>query len=292
MKLRITSGIFAISAVISAAAHADATLNTSTTTTVPSFYERVSEKVMLNYFGTYRGSSLSHLGDSLTPDAKGIPDKDTPQHIESVVTAGFRVNKDLMVGIMAHFYNYPGAAKPSSNSAGFQMYDPAIAVFQSNLINNGPFKLNGRLITYIPLTSVDILQREHQAVAISPTFIATYDVPRTPLTIGIWSYLRAYIPTADAVANARTYKIYIAPNLNYQLTRTLAATLWVDLVQAARTKGTGFFSGIDNAAVDIEPGISWDVTKNITINPLINIYPGSLTLAATSIQANIIARAF
>ena len=72
----------------------------------------------------------------------------------------------------------------------------------------------------------------------------------------------------------------------------MAATLWVDLIQAKHFKGLGGPLNMTNDPWDIEPGISWDITRYLTLNPIINIYPSTPTLAATSLQAVLIAKAF
>ncbi len=253
--------------------------------------ETLQEKLALTYFGVYRGASLSDLGNSLQPDTNGQLDPTSPQSLENIITAGYRISKDSMIGINTHFYYFP-IGHPAGAGQSLQMWDPSVVLSKSGLVDQGGFKLNAKLTVQLPITSVDILQTHHFAATIQPALIGNYDIPKTNLSIGFFSFITAYIPTNKTPENSRTYKIYLAPTANYQLSKTLAATLWVDLFQVTRNQGTGFFSGMSNYTVDIEPGISWDITKNISINPMINFYPATPTLAATSLQAIIIAKAF
>jgi hypothetical protein len=181
---------------------------------------------------------------------------------------------------------------PVGTGQNVQMLDPMLLFQKNNWVNVDGFTLNGKLTVYLPLTSTDILQKNNLLTAISPTLSARYDVPNTQLTLAAFGYVRAFIPKADANENAPTYKLYFAPNMSYQLSKTLAATLWVDLFSAARNRGTAFFAGMETDLADMQPGLSWDITKSININPVINIYPAHPLLASTSLQVYASARAF
>ncbi len=257
----------------------------------PTLYDKIVEKAALSYFGIYRGGGLNDLGNSANPTVSGNPDPTSPQGIENLITTGYKLDQNRMIGVITHFSYYPFLS-PQGSDRRFQMLDPILMLSQANIINKKGFKLSTRLNIFLPLSKDDILLQQNLAAAISPTLILNYDVPGSSLSLGIYSYLRGYIPTQNSAVNALSYKIYVAPNASYQISKTVAATLWVDVIQAVRTQNTGFISGIQNTPVDIEPGINWDITKNISINPIINIYPGNPTLAATSLQAIIIAKAF
>jgi hypothetical protein len=256
-----------------------------------SFYEKLSKSAVVNYFGLYRGSPLSDLGNARQPTPSGNLDPSNPQSIENLVTIGYKIKPDLIAGVVGHFLYFP-LGNPVGAGQDIQMLDPMLLIQKNNLIKLGGFSLNGKVTFYLPLTSGDTLQKVKLATAISPTLTAKYDVPNTQLTLAAYGYLRLYIPRTDAGDSALTYKLYLAPNMSYQLSQTVAATLWVDLLSAARYRGTPLLGGMVTDTVDIQPGISWDITKSITINPILNIYPSNPSLAATSIQAYISARAF
>ncbi len=254
-----------------------------------SLVDILNDNLALNYYGIYRGSSLTNVGGALQPLPTGELDSTSPQSFENFLTVGYKINKDLMVGVLGHFNYFP--ASLNTEISGIQMLDPRFVVQQNNIINNGGFNLRFRCFFQVPMSRYDSLIANQVAMSVTPTINANYEVPNTRLTVGIYSYLRGFIPNAGA-PNPPTYTVIVAPNLNYQISRTVAATVWVDLVQATRRSGTGFFSGLENLPVDIEPGISWDVTSFLTINPVLNIYPGNPTLASTSLQAFIMAKAF
>lgn len=254
-------------------------------------YEKISKSVALTYFGLYKGSPINDLTNSRQPNSSGEIDPSSPQSVENLLTFGYKVKPDLVVGIVGHFLYFP-VGNPVGKGQNVQMLDPMLLIQKNNLINSGGFRLNGKLLVYLPLTSGDALQRNHLATAISPTLTASYDVPNTHLTLAAYGFVRGFIPKADSLDDALTYKLYFAPNLSYQLSKTVAGTLWVDLLSAARYRGTSFFTGMETDTVDVQPGISWDITKSININPVLNIYPKNPTLASTSFQVYLSAKAF
>jgi hypothetical protein len=264
------------------------------TTTSKSTYEEIQEKVSLVYFGVYRGASLEDVGNAHQPTPDGTLDPNSPQSVENLITGGYKLTPDLMIGAALHFNYFPSLNPSGKYGQDLQMLDPMLVISKANMIATSNFHLTGKVFFQFPFSSADILLMGNRnlAAAIIPTVVANYEVPGTKLTLGTYAYIRAYVPSAGSPEDAPTYKIYVAPYLSYQMTQTVAATLWVDLVQAQRKANTPFIGGIDNYAVDIEPGISWDITKFLTFNPILNIYPSKLTLAATSIQAIIVAKAF
>ncbi len=273
-----------------AAPSAQTASSPTSSTASTSLFDRASEYFTLNYYGTYRGAPLSSFGNSLQPAADGKLDPKNPLSLENQITASYRLNQDVAAGIQAHFFYYP-VGKPAGSGQGLENLDPVLIVNWSNLVQKGGFKLNGRFTADLPLTGVDFLQKNKLMTGLALYGIASYAVPETPLTLGLYSYVKGYVPTADTPLGAMTYRLYACPNANYQLRNNLSVSLWVDLLQLSRTSGTGFVSGLKNEMVDIEPGISWDITKNIAFNPFLNIYPSNFTLSATSIQANISAKA-
>jgi hypothetical protein len=256
-----------------------------------STYDRIAEKVALTYFGIYRGASVSDPGSSLQPGVNGAPDPTSPLSIESYVTTGYKFDKDWMAGVTTHFFYFP-VGSPVGTGQNIQMRDPSLVVSRANLVDSGGLKIKGLFYAALPLTSADFLLPRSYLTSFSPTIIATYDVPKTKLSLGVYSYLTAYIPSASTPDGTRAYKLYAAPFASYPMVKNVQATLWVDLVQVTRNGGTGFISGMNNDLMDLEPGINWDVNRYLSVNPILNIYPSNLTLASTSIQAVLIGKVF
>jgi hypothetical protein len=265
--------------------------NTSTATTEKPLLERLSEIGTLSLYSVYSGSPLSNLSSSYQPSSDGTLDVTSPQVFDTTLTTGYRLSKNSFAGVVNHFKYYP-VGNPVGNGQTVHLMDPILYVSRSKLVDYKGVVVDGRLTAQLPLSSKDGLQANHLASAVSAVFNTHYDVPTTKLTMGLFGYLRGYIATAQSPLDAPTYKIYLAPYANYQLTKKIAATLWIDLLSATRRAGSGFFSGLTAGEVDIEPGLNFDITDNISINPVLNLFPGHLTLASTSVMAFLTAKAF
>jgi hypothetical protein len=277
--------------------------NISQTTSGPSSYDSLKKVLEVTYFGDYRGGSAGQYGTGVQPTVGGNPDDTSPQGIENFITTGYKFAPNWMVGVTTHFFyntqDSVGPALPSGNNqninSGMEMLNPMFVLTKTKLIDNGNFKLKGYLYAQVPLSQYDYISvpGRDMATAIQPTANMTYDIPGTRWTLGTYSYITGYIPTSSTPSGLRTYKFYAAPYVNYQMTATVAATLWVDLLQITRAQGTPFIDGMSNYTADVEPGINWDVIPGaLSLNPMLNIYPGHATLASTSFQMVVVGKAF
>ncbi len=272
----------------------------STATASPSAFDQFKEKAILNYYGYYTGGAINDPGNSFQPNYDGTTDYSSVQRIENLVNVGARLNKDtnFYVGIHSFYYmrgHGDEEGQKTDNTQSIDMLDPIFVLSRANVINTGGFKLkvNANAIPALTTGTGEYAKKNHQLGAVSLIGNATYDLPASRFTLGLYSYVRGYVPGPDTADNARTYRIVVAPNANYQMTETLAATLWVDAIDTRRYGGTGFISGMTQVAPwDIEPGINWDITPSISFNPILNLYPSNLTLNSTSIQAILTAKAF
>ena len=267
--------------------------------------QKLHDNVAFDYFGVYRGSNVGDPGGRYQPgyDAPAGGPGNGAQSLESFVTAGWKPAKDWMVGINTHFmYNSdtaPDQFSPNNPqaSAGIQLLDPSFVVTKANLIDRGQFKVKGYLYVEIPVTHFDYITvpGNNMLTSVAPTANITYDFKDSRFSVGTYTYVRGYIPGPNSPDDLRTYRFVAAPYGSYQITPTVAASLWVDLIDLRRTGGSPFFSayGLQNEEGDIEPGISWDVLPGrLTVNPILNIFTGNPTLATTSFQAVIIGHAW
>lgn len=277
--------------------------NVSQTAQSNDLLQTLHDKVEFSYFGVYRGGQVGDPGNAYQPDINGNAGPAAgAQSLENYVTSGYKPAKDWMVGITSHFF-YNGSAAPDVNGtgeqlgSGIQMMNPQFVITKANLIDKGQFKVKGYLYVEIPVTHYDYIgQTGHdQLTSVAPTANITYDFKDSRFSVGTYTYIRGYVQGADSGQDLRTYRFVAAPYGNYQITPTVAATMWVDLIDVRRTGGSPFFSpyGMVSEEGDIEPGINWDVLPGkLSVNPVLNIYTGNPTLASTSIQAVIIGHAW
>ena len=265
--------------------------NTSTATTQKPLLERLSEIGTLSLYSVYAGSPINNLGSSYQPSPDGSLDTSSPHVFDTTVTTGYRLSKYSFAGVVNHFKYFP-IGNPVGVGERITFMDPILYVSRSKLFEYQGLVIDGRVTAQLPMSANDGLQANRLATALSAVFNAHLDVPSTKLTVGLFGYLRGFVATSSSPSNAPTYRVYLAPYANYQLTKRVAATLWIDLLNATRRAGTGLISGLQAGTVDIEPGLNFDITDKISINPVLNLYPGHLTLASTSIMAFLSAKAF
>jgi len=255
-----------------------------------------SKHAVLNYWGYWTGGALtSDFMNEATPgDQTGVLDPTDPQHLENLITVGWKPNPDTTVGAIAHFMVYP-VGETAGQNLGFQaqMRDPGLVLSQAKLINSDGVTLTGKVFSYLGVFSPGYhdLQAIGDMVSIVPTAVLSWDIPKTRFNVGVYGQIAGYIPRPNSV-DPRRYKIYIAPNGSYQITKSVQATMWVDLIQATHKDSQGAFTGMSEPDMDVEPGIGWDLNSHITLNPCINIYPGHMTMASTSFQMVIIGKTF
>jgi len=259
------------------AAPAAATMGGSSSTTVaPSLLDHFTS----SYVGIYTGGSLSKPGQSFSPDTDGNPDPTMPQQMENLLGVFYKLSPTAKVGAQAHFFYSP------VDNKNITMMDPLLQINDSALIVSGNFKLGGYTRAYLPATaeSTDKGRILQMRFFLNPN----YDVPGTRISLGAYSYAQ---PAAfKSSGTGTTFLGYLGPYVNYQLTPTVAISALYEMA-ASHKKNKDGFTDLDNAGTDFEPGVSWDITPNLTLNPYLNIYTGNrITSDNTSINLLIIGK--
>ncbi|MBC7693575.1 MAG: hypothetical protein H7222_17550 [Methylotenera sp.] len=258
------------------AAHADTT--TTSTATAPSVQPRLIDKLTLSYYGAYFGPSLSDMNAN-TPG--NTPEDDGLQRIENTITAGYKVTPDVLVGAAFNFNEMP------TRGTGLQLKDPYLKISNSKAYHNGNFNVYADLRSYAGVT--DASKAKGLVAAFRPNQNITYDIGR--LTVGSYSFVKAFVYDSRGAGSNPIYSLVEAPYANYKLTETVSATMWIDLVQLTHKHGPAGFLSMTNDPVDVEPGINWDITPKISINPYINIFPEHASLRSSSIGLIVAAKA-
>jgi hypothetical protein len=235
------------------------------------------DKIVLKYDGSIYGPSIGKF-NSTQPDEYG-KDGD-PVSLESIVTAGYRVTKDVVISakyasLMA-LTREKGDRNEELYGPTYVMNDPWLQVQHNSLINSGPANvyLDGRV--YAPLSSSSQLAK--RVLSVRTTQIVDYEFPASRFTLEWASYIRSYFYSPDGKGN--DWKLYMGPNLQYKISPTLTATL---LYEAVATHKFGADPGLDAAGTDLEPGISWDITPKINFSPYLNFYPGGKFISSDTI---------
>ena len=240
----------------------------------------VLDHLALAYWGVYYGPSLSKM-DQNTPTPTG--DSGGAQYIDGYFTLGARPTKSTLVGV-----GLPLTFTPVMGQ-GAKIPDMFVKVQDSKLISSGGFNMNGFVRFYAPTTGTS--QSNNMIVSPRLEQVSTYDFANSRVEIGAYTFIRPYFYAGNAGSpDATQLALDVSPFLNFTLTPTVQATLWTDIIQMTSPR-SGSALALINQETDVEPGVNWDITPKLSINPYINIYPGNMSLSATSIGMVIAAKA-
>jgi hypothetical protein len=268
---------------MASAALADTTA--TSTTTASEVTGGLKQKIGLSYYGWFKGPAVNNITSS-NPNLEGEQEKDTLL-LDSIVSARYKVTDTFTVGPDIRFYLRPTREQDAL------LKDPWFTFKQAKIIDSNGWNLAIDARIYAPVSSGS--QTVGMLTGIRTTQTLSYEIPNTRLTLGTYSYVRAnfYAPNdanQDPIANNRpdAWYFYVAPNATYQLLPTLQATLWWDFVQAHNIyRSNGIINNDHEGQLndqDIQPGINWDITPNVSFNPFLNIWPSNPTLSSTSLQ--------
>lgn len=236
----------------------------------------------------YYGASLSGLGDPNQPNDVQKDAPGAPVFIRSNVGLGYKISPDLVAGAVARVDYLP---KANNNTLWEDAY---LRLMAPKLIDKGAFTAVGDLRFYVPTSHLSRMNGEE--TAIMTRFVPSYTPTGSRWTYGTifyhtWYLRDARVDSVDAYAtNAWSSEFYAGPNVSYQMTPTVALSALYEFDAVRLSNANGFFNYTSdthssNGFTDFEPGVSWDITPNINLNPFLNMYPGSnFSLDTTNIN--------
>lgn len=251
----------------------------TSTTEVETRVPGLKDKLVLNYWGAYNGPALQGAS-AYTPSSQS--GRGDAQNLDGYVTLGYKPADTLMTGVAIPFLYEPTAA-----GRGIVMKDLFLRVARSKVIDRQRLHLDlsGRL--YLPTTA------ESRAIGYLAGIRAeqnlTYDLPNSALKLGSYSYVKVNQYQGQG-SGGTPLTFYVAPYANYKLSPSVTATLWTDVVQLKQARGNRFLD-MKNDPIDVQPGVNWDVSENVSVNPYINLFPENLSLKTASLAMIVTAKA-
>jgi hypothetical protein len=242
------------------------------------------DHIILYDWGTYYGAAPANFNMN-TPNENTTT---AAQNLDNAIIGGYRIDQDTYIGGMMEFDYRPVGGSDAT------MMDPAIRFGKDNWIKTGPWQLYADLRAYLPVSTAS--QNAKQDVQLRSFQNLTYEVKGTRWTLGAYGSLRYYVYSDPDTLNPQTdllsfspkqrVRAYVGPNVNYQVSPSLSIFVLGE-AEGVQNTGNSFWNWNDNG-MDIEPGVMWNITPKLMINPFINVYPTSPNVAKTTyIGANI-----
>ena len=226
----------------------------------------IANKFSLNYFGIFYGPSVR--GPAVyQPDTRGVPDKDRPLLFKNFLGLGYNVSDAVAVSGTFQWTWQPVMRHEA------QVQDPFLKVSHNSIFQVDSLNLYGDLRVHLPVSHIS---RDNELLfGVQSVQALSYSLPEANLLLGLVGSVRANRFGSRGFGN--DLELYVAPNLNFQIRDTLALTLLYE-IYASHGYGARAFSFAGDGT-DLEPGLAWDLTPQLTFNPYLHIpLSGSVNL--------------
>lgn len=235
-------------------------VESSRTTVAPKFVDNLIVFDALYFYGP----GINTIDSRYTPDGYHAK-SDTPLTFENIATLGYRAIDDVAISANVNTLHMPTGAGTEKDTI---FKDPYFRVKKSNVINNGGLNLalDGRF--YAPVSQSS--RKNEQTLSLRSTQYLKYTTGRW--TLLSTTYARHYARGAETPVS---WEFYAGPEVDFQITPTLSASMLYEMLTVHHKASNGFTSQFEEGAgTDLEPGLSWDITPSISFSPYLNINTG------------------
>jgi len=224
----------------------------------------------VNYFSIFYGPSI-HNPSSYQPTPDGALDPSRPLLLKNYLTLGYDLSPDYTVAATGYWLYQPVMKQE------LDLMDPFVRISANQLIHGEGFNHYADFRVHIPVSATS---RATDLLASFQTWnVTTYEIPSTRLTLG--AYTSVWFNYFGKQGAGDMLELYFAPNLNYQMSRTVAATLVYEMGASHPFGDTT--THVYNDGTDLQPGVSWDITPRLNFNPYLTLYTGNkVTLDSTA----------
>jgi hypothetical protein len=219
------------------------------------------DNVYASYFGVYHGAPLSDLGNARTVDSQGKLSKSQSIYFDSELTTAYMVTPDIGVGPVVPFFITPVRGE------GLTLGDVGVKAFNKRTYSANGLSVYTNLILQAPTSSYSSQRGMTLGVKTTPNL--RYNVPASRFTFGAWTEAKSYL----GVTSGKAFKLYAAPYANYRLTSNLSLNLEYEM-EADHMVGKPSFD-FTSYQTDLEPGVVWNITQHISVNPYLMLFTGN-----------------
>lgn len=246
--------VFAVSASSFAA-------ETTVTTEAGSSWNLV-DHLSVSYFGNFHGGTLNDLGSPYTVDHAGKISKTSAVNFDSELNAAYMFDSSVGVGPVVPFFFMPVMGQ------GVSLGDVGVKAFNKKAYSSENLNVYANIIFQLPTS--DGSKARDMDFAIKTTPNVRYSFAGTRWTTGAWTEAKAYL----GVSSGKTFKLFGAPYVNYQILPTLSANLLYEM-EAQHVKNDSSALNFTNVQTDLCPGVIWNITPHVLVNPYVQLFTGN-----------------
>jgi hypothetical protein len=234
-----------------------------------------TQTISANYFALFYGPGVQGGNFDYQPSPTGGgSDPTRPVTLKNFLGVSYNLTDKLAITPTAYWTYQPAAI-----GSPFVMRDPFIRFSDSSVFFADGLNLYSDVRVHMPVTSYSRsldLRSGFQTV-----HALNYMFPESRFSAGLYGSARYNVFGPQGVGN--DVELYLGPNVSYQLTPALAITTLYEM-NAAHVYGSS--GSLVSDGTDLQPGVSWDITKEVNFNPYLNFNTGgNLGLAETSVGA-------
>ncbi len=263
--------------------------NTSTATANPAKAEKKALPVSVStnsyFFGPGLIGDKSYMADD-SPDAK------TGLFSRHALRVKHELNKTVSVSAVGEGDIQHTIMPGSEEKMGFRLRDPYARIDKTDLIATkvagNELNVDGQFRVYAPLSDGSKASKNISRVSIwlNPTM----KLGKSRFSISALNYARYWIQSKDfhPVTSSPLTRMdfYTGPSLNYDINDKTQAFLYYEAEITYNTLGQSELNYAPTKSMtDLEPGVSFQATKAVSITPFLNWYTNQ-ELKTTSVNLN------
>lgn len=218
------------------------------------------DQLYVNFFSNFHGTPIKDPTIAYTPNIKGYNSNSNGIYFDSTLVTAYMIDKDIGIGPELNFWMTPVLGR------GFDLQDSGVRVFNNHLIKTSQLNVSGNFIVQAPVS--DFSKARGQDLGLKTTPSIRYRFKNSSFILGAFTEAKAYL----GVESGKTFKLWAEPFVNYELDDNIILTLGYEM-EARHMRNASTFDFV-NDHTDLQPGVRFQISKKIFVNPYINLYTG------------------
>ena len=234
--------------------------------------ESLLDHLNLQYFGILFGPSVQSPSSFQPDPERTLKDLSRPLLLRNLVGLSYDLSDEVSVTPTVGWLWQPVLKHETTAE------DPFLKVAHRSLMTYKNLNLYADARVHFPVSPYS--RENQQLLGLQTVQVLTYEIENSRWMLGLYGAGRYNVIRSEG-GRGNDVELYLAPNVSYQWMPRLALTLLYEVRYNHIFGQKAFF--LQNDEMDLEPGVSWDVTPGLMINPYLHIPTKGLGLAATSV---------